>query len=502
MTVDGSISTTRAQSFAVGVDVAFTPYVNGEWLPETSARNQVIDPATEAVVAVGCDGDARSVAAAVSAARTAFDEGPWGAMTGQARRNHLRRFCTALDSRRERIAELVTTETGALPMMALGFHVGISMDHFAWAVEQADRDWTESVGPVVGPGTTGSGVVLREPCGVVAAITPYNFPFFLNLAKIGGALATGNTVVLKPSPLTPLEAYIFAEVAQEADLPPGVVNIVSGDVEVSQALTGDPRVDVISFTGSERVGGLITAQAGPNVTRVLLELGGKSALIVRADADVDAAVSYGVTQVITQAGQGCALCTRHLIHRSIYDEFVAKLSGALASVKTGDPREEGVGMGPLIRESQVRKVEGYVDIARDEGAEVLTGGRRTPDRSSGFFYDPTLLAGLDNRSRVAREEIFGPVAVVMPFEDDAQAVAMANDSPYGLGGHVYSADTATAFAMCRRIRSGYLAVNGGVGGMHPELPFGGYKRSGLGREYGLEGLRALQQTKSIAFHAG
>ncbi|MET0452183.1 MAG: aldehyde dehydrogenase family protein, partial [Mycobacterium sp.] len=343
---------------------------------------------------------------------------------------------------------------------------------------------------------------IREPCGVVAAISAYNFPFYLNLAKLGPALATGNTVVLKPSPMTPLEAFVLAEAAQEADLPPGVLNIVSGDVEVSQAVTADPRTDVVSFTGSERVGALIAAQAAPNITRVLLELGGKSALIVRSDADLEAAVDYTVRQITTQAGQGCALSTRQLVHQTVYDEFVARLSEALAGVVTGNPRSAGVSMGPLIRESQVAKVENYVEQARAEGAEVVTGGRRTPDRGRGFFYDPTVLAGLNNSSRVAQEEIFGPVGVVIPFREDAEAIRIANDSPYGLGGHVYSADTRTAFDMCRSIRSGYLAINGGAGGMHPELPFGGFKRSGLGREYGEDGLRGFQQVKSIAFHAG
>ncbi|MET0453139.1 MAG: aldehyde dehydrogenase family protein [Mycobacterium sp.] len=502
MTVGSETAVAKVEPFPTEGPGTFRPYVNGCWLDDTAVQNTVIDPATEDVVAIGYDGDASSMSAAVAAARAAFDTGPWGTMSGAGRKRHLQRLYDALDSRRAKIARLVTAETGALPAVASAFHVGVAMEHFAWGVEQADRDWLEVVNPLSGGAIVGSGVILREPCGVVGAISAYNFPFFLNLAKLGGALVTGNTMVLKPSPMTPLEAFLFAEVAEEADLPPGVLNIVSGDVEATQALTSDPRLDVISFTGSDRVGGLIAAQAAPNITRTLLELGGKSALIVRADADLDAAVAYTVAQLTVQAGQGCALCTRQLVHRSIYDEFVARLAAAMAMVKTGDPRQSGVMMGPLIRESQVRKVEQYVDMARDSGAEVVTGGRRTPGLDRGFFYDPTVVIGVDNGARIAQEEIFGPVGVVMAFDDDHQAVAMANDSPFGLGGHIYSADTATAFAMCRRIRSGYLAINGGAGGMHPELPFGGYKRSGIGREYGVDGLRAFQQTKSISFRVG
>ncbi|WP_245546106.1 aldehyde dehydrogenase family protein [Nocardia higoensis] len=478
-----------------GIDLTFKPYIDGGWRETDGPVNVVIDPATEETVATGSDGTAADVAAAITAARRAFDEGPWGRISGTQRKQHLRRFADALDARRAHIADLVVAETGALPALAERLHVGVALEHFAWAVEQSDREWARPL-PAYGKG---AGVVLREPCGVVAAISAYNFPFFLNMAKLGGALATGNTVVLKPSPMTPLEAFVIAEAAAEAELPAGVLNVVSGDLEVGQALTTDPRVDVITFTGSERVGGLVSAQAAPNITRVLLELGGKSALIVRADADLAAAVEYTVRQIITQAGQGCALSTRQLVHREVYDEFVAGVVAALSRVVTGPPREPGVGMGPLIRASQVARVERMVDAARAAGATVAIGGRRTANRSKGFFYDPTLLTGLDNSADIAREEVFGPVGVVIPFADDDEAVRIANDSSYGLGGHIYSADVDAAYRMCTRIRSGYLAVNGGVGGMHPAAPFGGYKRSGLGREYGEEGLEAFLETKSITF---
>ncbi|WP_232715254.1 aldehyde dehydrogenase family protein [Gordonia metallireducens] len=479
----------------------FRPYIDGRWIDSDGPVNEVLDPATEEVIAQGHDGTVRDVEAAITAARTAFDDGPWGRMSGGDRRRILIRFAEALDKRRAAIADLVIAETGAIPAIAERLHVGVALDHFAWAVEQADRDRTRPLPPLPGH-TLGAGVVVKEPCGVVGAISAYNFPFFLNMAKLGGALATGNTVVLKPSPMTPLEAFVLVDAAHDADLPPGVLNIVSGDVEVSQALTTDPRVDVLTFTGSERVGALVSAQAAPNITRVHLELGGKSALIVRSDADLADAVGYGIRQIVTQAGQGCALSTRHLVHRDVYRRYVDMLVAAASRVKTGLPREDGVGMGPLIREHQVARVEHYVDLARQAGGVIETGGARTAGLDRGFFYDPTVITGLDNSATTVREEIFGPVAVVLPFDDDAEAVRIANDSPYGLGGHIYSADTATAFAMCRQIRSGYLAINGGAGAMHPAAPFGGFKRSGLGREYGDEGLEAFLETKAISFHAG
>ncbi|MEO9329023.1 aldehyde dehydrogenase family protein [Gordonia aurantiaca] len=481
--------------------MTFSPFVDGCWVDTDGPVNEVLDPASGEVIACGRDGTARDVDAAIGAARTAFDDGPWGRMAPSDRKRLLIRFADALDKRRAEIAGLVTDETGAIPVLAERLHVGVALDHFAWAVEQSDVDRTRSLPPLPGH-ALGSGVVVKEPCGVVGAISAYNFPFFLNMAKLGGALATGNTVVLKPSPMTPLEAFVLVGAAQEADLPPGVLNIVSGDVEVSRALTADPRVDVITFTGSERVGGLVCAQAAPNISRVLLELGGKSALIVRSDADLADAVGYGLRQIITQAGQGCALSTRHLVHRDVYRQYVDMLVVAAERVKVGPPRDDGVGMGPLIREHQVRRVEHYVDLARRAGGVVETGGTRTAGLDRGYFYDPTVITGLANSATTAREEIFGPVAVVMPFDDDDEAVRIANDSPYGLGGHVYSADTARAFEMCRRIRSGYLAINGGAGGMHPAAPFGGFKRSGLGREYGEEGLEAFLETKFIGFHAG
>ncbi|MCU1692590.1 MAG: aldehyde dehydrogenase family protein [Frankiales bacterium] len=483
-------------------ELAFRPYVDGAWYDGDGPLNEVLDPATEQVVALGQDGDAQSTGAAVGAARRAFDQGPWGRMAPKTRQKHLVRFYDALDHRRQEIAETVVDETGALPAAALQFHVGIAMHHLAWAVEQSGRERVRPVSPVVGHAGLGSGMVVHEPCGVVAALTPFNFPFFISLAKVGQALAAGCTTVLKPSPLTPLQCYALARAAEEADLPPGVLNIVSGDVEVGTALTSDPRVDVVTFTGSDTVGARVAAQAAPNLARVLLELGGKSALVVRADADLEAAVTYAVRSIVTQAGQGCALTTRHLVHRSLHDEFVTQVAAVLARIRVGPPREAGVGMGPLIRESQRARVEELVSAGVAEGGTVVAGGRRPEGLDRGFFYEPTMVTGLTNSARLAREEVFGPVSVVLPFDTDEEAVAIANDSPFGLGGQVFSKDTGAAYAICLGVRTGHIGINGGPGGMHPELPFGGYKRSGLGREYGEEGLLDFMEAKGIGFHAG
>jgi aldehyde dehydrogenase (NAD+) len=312
-------------------------------------------------------------------------------------------------------------------------------------------------------------------------------------------------VVLKPSPFTPFSALVLAAAAEAADLPPGVLNVVTGGLEVGQRLTTDPAVDMVTFTGSDVVGAAIMGQAAPTLKRVLLELGGKSALIVRADAHLDLAAATGAHHLTFQAGQGCALCTRHLVHSSVAEEYTAALAGRLAAVKLGDPADPGIGMGPLIRPAAVERVERYVSAARERGAEVVTGGRRPVGAgvaAGGWFYEPTLITGVDNAWPVAREEIFGPVGVVIPVADDDEAVRVANDSPFGLSGAVFSRDVGAAYELACRLRTGEVNLNGGAGVMSAEAPFGGFKRSGLGRELGEAGFLEYCQTQTIKFHAG
>jgi acyl-CoA reductase-like NAD-dependent aldehyde dehydrogenase len=331
-----------------------------------------------------------------------------------------------------------------------------------------------------------TGVVVREPVGVVGAITAYNYPLVLNLAKIVPALLMGNTIVLKPSPFTPLVTLLLADVAHSVGVPPGVLNIVTGGAEVGHGLTSDDRVDLVAFTGSEAVGSAVMTQSAPTIKKVLLELGGKSALVVCDDANVDEAVASAVYNFTAQAGQGCGALSRLLVHASVKEQFVETAKAMLESLTVGDPSDPAVTMGPLIRASQRAKVEGMVGDALADGATVITGGRRPGHLPRGYFYEPTLLTDVDNRDPIAQEEIFGPVSIVIGFDTDDEAIALANDSRYGLSGGVFSGDAGRAFDLARRIRTGSVRVNGGSG---IEAPFGGYKRSGIGRERWCSGHR-------------
>jgi aldehyde dehydrogenase (NAD+) len=348
----------------------------------------------------------------------------------------------------------------------------------------------------------GSQVMVHEPIGVVAAITPFNFPIFINIAKVGPALAMGNTVVLKPSPFTPAEAFVLAEAARRAGIPAGVLNVVTGGIEVGEQLTSDPGVDMVSFTGSDSVGAAVSAQAAATIKKVLLELGGKSALIVRADADLAQAAAFAVGQYTLQAGQGCSLCTRVLVHNEVKEELLALMVDATNALSLGDPADAATTVGPLIRESQRSRVERYVEGAREMGARIVVGGNRPSGLDGGFFYAPTIVTDVDHSWPIAQEEIFGPVVVVCGFDSDDEAVALANDSVFGLSGAIYSADSGTAYEMALRIRTGGIAINGGSGRMNSWAPFGGYKRSGIGREYGVAGVREYTQTKVVTFNAG
>lgn len=483
-------------------------YIDGGWVPPSGgATEEVVNPATEEVLATLPVGGMAECDAALAAARRAFDEGPWPRLSGAERSATLRRMLDVLRGRQDELVELVVTETGAPRGLAAGLHVATTLAHLeffakaaAWpAVESLPPDLTDRPG---GGRLLGSQVQVHEPYGVVVAISPFNFPLLINVAKIAPAMAMGNAVVLKPSPYTPLEAFVLAEAAEEAGVPAGVLNVVTGGTEVGEALTADPRVDLITFTGSDTVGAAVARQGAATLKKVVLELGGKSALIVREDADLEAAAAFAVGQYTLQAGQGCSLCTRHLVHEAVRPRFLELLAAGSRALAVGDPAVDGTTMGPLIRESQRERVERYVDGARDDGAEVVIGGRRPADLDRGFFYEPTILAGLDNSAAAAREEIFGPVAVVVGFESDEEAVAIANDSPFGLSGAVFSRDSGTAYELALRLRTGQVTLNGGSGAMSSWAPFGGYKRSGIGREYGVAGVREFCQTKAIHFNAG
>ena len=483
-------------------------YIGGEWTPPSSgAREDVLNPATEAVIAQAPVGDARDADAAIAAARTAFDSGPWPVMAAAKRQALLTKFLDALEARKESIVALTVAEAGATLMQAQFVHFGLPIKHARATVALMTRDPVEIHSPELTPqrdGTTMLGIAMgvRQPIGVVAAITAYNFPFFLNLAKIIPALAAGCTVVLKPSPFTPFAALLFGEVADEVGLPPGTLNVVNGGADVGALLTTDPRVDLVTFTGSDKVGALIQAQSAPTLKRIVMELGGKSAMIVRADADITAAAASGLGGFTLHCGQGCSLLTRQLVHNSVRGEYVAKLAAMAKAVKVGDPNDMSTGMGPLIREVARKRTETYVQAAQDEGATLVAGGKRPEGLGKGYFYEPTLFDNVKNTHRIAREEIFGPVGIVIGYDDDDEAIALANDSDYGLGGGIFSKDAGKAYQMALQLRTGNVSINGGAGTMPSYAAFGGVKRSGHGKEYGLEGLNEFTYIKSISLHAG
>lgn len=479
-------------------------FVAGEWVRATGEPEAVINPATEETIGMAPVGGLAEVEAAIAAARHAFDRGPWPRLSPQDRAAKLETFHDALMARQADFLQLITSEAGSVASIAplqFYFPMIIAKDAIDRGGRYRDIPLPTGTAPDMqgGSGLVG-GVIRREPAGVVAAITPYNFPFFLNVVKLFPALVTGNTVILKPSPYTPLSALLLAEVAASVGFPPGVLSIITGGQAIGEKLTTDPRVDLVSFTGSDKVGALIAAQGAPTLKRLHLELGGKSALIVRADANLPAAIAAGMTY-LTHCGQGCALQTRLIVHNSIRKAYVEALAEAHRSLKVGDPADPSVMLGPLIRESQRARVEHYVEEGRRSGATLVTGGKRPAGLVRGFFYEPTLFDDVDNESVLAQEEVFGPVGAVIGFDTDEQAVEMANRSEFGLSGGIFSQNLGAAFEMAAAIRTGGVSINGGgsVPGSPIMAPFGGFKRSGIGREWGDEGLNAFTELKSVSF---
>lgn len=484
-------------------------YIDGAWVDAGAERDEVLNPATEAVIGRAPVGTAQAADAAVDAARTAFDSGPWPTMKMAERAAVLRRMHAALDARRAQIADLIIAEVGCAQGITHPMQVGAPLNHLLSALDHSTREETVQL-PVEatpnpmnpdGPQSLGSTTIFREPIGVVSGITGYNFPFLLNLAKITPALLAGNTLVLKPSPFTPYSALLFGEIAEEIGLPRGVLNILTGGPDVGSLLTTDPRVDLVTFTGSEAVGAAIMAQAAPTLKKVHLELGGKSALIVRADADIQRAATMAVAILSVNAGQGCALLTRLLVHNSVRRQFVETACAVAAHFKIGNAIDPTVMMGPLIRESQRGKVEHFIERGRAEGAKLVHGGGRPAGLDKGFFTEITIFDDVENSMTIAQEEIFGPVGAVIGFDTDEEAIRIANDSRYGLNGGIETADAAKGFEMAQRIRAGSVALNGGTGRMS-YAPIGGYKRSGVGREYGPEWLREYQHEKSVFYPVG
>jgi len=474
-------------------------YIDGGWKESSGNETlEVINPATEQVIGMVPQATPADVFQAVAAARRAFDAGPWPRMTPAERGAVLAKMAAEFDRRRAELVELNIAEAGSTRALAEFLQVVTPIEHLNdLATRVMPRfDFEAPMPPVVGRGI-GQGVVVREPYGVAALVTAFNFPFYLNLFKSGPALAAGCTVVLKSSPYTPLEALVLGEAAEAAGLPPGVLNIVTGDVDAGEALTRHTDVDIVSFTGSDVVGRKVYGQGAETLKKVVLELGGKSANIILDDVNLDKVLESVLGGFITHAGQGCALFTRILVHQSLHDELVARIKATLEFITVGDPSDPSVMMGPLIREAQRERVEALIRSGVDDGAQLAHGGGRPAHLKKGFFVEPTLFVGVDNAMTVARKEVFGPVGVVIPFRDEQEAIDIANDSDYGLAAGVWSGDPARAFRVARELKTGMVVVNGGGGGLNPCGPFGGYKQSGIGRETGEYGLAEFLQHKAI-----
>jgi betaine-aldehyde dehydrogenase len=467
-------------------------YIGGELVePAGTGTIDVINPFTEEVAGRVPDATEADVDRAVDAARTAFATTDWSTRPASERAEILAGASALINGRMDEIAKLITTEMGApyswgifgqvlAPTMILDYYAGLGREY------EFEETRAGMFGPVV---------VRREAMGVVGAIIPWNVPLFEAVIKIGPAIIAGCTVVLKPAPETPLDAYLFHEILTEAGLPPGVVNIVPAGREVGEYLVTHPGVDKITFTGSTAAGKKIATACGALLRPVTLELGGKSAAIVLDDADVATVVPQLLDAGVMNNGQACVAQTRILASRSKYDEVLEAVTEAVAALKVGDPMDPETQIGPLVAERQRERVLGLIDKGKNEGARITTGGGR-PDQDTGWFVDPTVFGDVDNGMTIAQEEIFGPVLSVIPFDDVDHAVAIANHSPYGLSGSVWSADGAHAADIARRMQTGTVAVN--HFGMAFGAPFGGYKESGLGRELGPEGLEAYLESKALS----
>jgi acyl-CoA reductase-like NAD-dependent aldehyde dehydrogenase len=483
----------------MGVPVFDKVLIGGAWVAAEGGTYAVIDPASEAPAGAAPECTLEQVRAAARAARLAFERGPWPAMTGAERGALLARAAEAFRRAMPGLVDLTIAETGAVRPVAEAQQVGAVAARLArygqLAVDPAD----ECLPPRETPGGRALGVATREPVGVVACITPFNFPMTNCAGKIGPALACGNTVVVKPAPVDPLGVAELCRIV-DAVLPPGVVNFVCGRApELGRALVASPDVDMISFTGSTTVGLEIQAAAAVRLKRTLLELGGKSPAIVFADCDRAKALAAAVGTWTFHAGQICIAGTRLLVEESIHDDFIAALVAAAGRVHIGDPRAPGVTMGPLVSAAHRERVERYIARGIEEGATLACGGKRPAGLSRGYYLEPTLFTGVHNDMTIAREEIFGPVLAAIPFRDEAEAIALANDSDYGLYGFVWTGSTERGLRVARALRAGTVQMNGSP--MNPDAPFGGYKLSGIGRDGGRWALGAYSELKYIGWMA-
>jgi acyl-CoA reductase-like NAD-dependent aldehyde dehydrogenase len=463
-------------------------YIGGAWVPSTGKGViEVINSTTEEVIGTIPEGTPEDVDRAARAAADAFEL--WAATSREERSKTLERVKEALTARTEEIATLISQEVGMPYTLSSLIQVGLPVMSFDAAARLATEfPFEEEVG---------TSLIVREPVGVVGAITPWNYPLHQIAAKVAPALAAGCTVVLKPSEVAPLNAFILAEVLDDIGLPPGVFNLVTGvGPVVGEAIASHPLVDMVSFTGSTRAGKRVMQLASDGVKRVALELGGKSPNVILEDADLSAAIPAGVAACYINSGQTCSALTRMLVPRSRLAEAEALAVEAAETYTTGDPFDGGTRLGPLVSSTQLERVRGYIKKGIDEGATLLTGGAESPEGlDKGYFVRPTVFSNVTRDMTIAKEEIFGPVLSIIPFDSEEEAVEIANDTVYGLAGGVWAGDKEHAERVARRIRSGQVEVNGG--GFNPLAPFGGYKQSGIGRELGKYGLEEYLEVKAL-----
>jgi betaine-aldehyde dehydrogenase len=463
-------------------------YIDGAWVPSAgSGTLDVIDSNTEEVIATIPAGTAKDADQAVEAAAAAFPG--WSATPAAERSKFLTRIAEGLAARTDELAEVISREVG-MPLSLSGpVQVGLAIGAFSdMAAKVTDFAWEEEIG---------NSLVVREPMGVVAAITPWNFPLFQIALKVGPAMAAGCTVVLKPSEVAPINAFILAEVIDEVGLPPGVFNLVSGiGSEVGEAMASHPKVDMVSFTGSTRAGKRVMQLAAESVKKVSLELGGKSANVILDDADLDTAIPAGLFACYMNSGQTCSALTRMIVPRSRLADIEQRAKVAAETFVPGDAAEATTMLGPLVSATQRERVRGYIAKGIDEGAKLVTGGAESPDGlDKGYFVRPTVFSEVTPDMTIAQEEIFGPVLSIIPYDTEEEAVRIANDSIYGLAGGVWGADGERAMKVARQLRTGQVDINGGA--FNPQAPFGGYKQSGIGRERGPFGFEEFLEVKAL-----
>jgi acyl-CoA reductase-like NAD-dependent aldehyde dehydrogenase len=463
----------------------------------------IVNPATEEVVGEAPEASPEQVGAAAEAAARAFPA--WSRTTPEQRAELLDRLGDLVRDNLDDLVPLVQAETGATQRVAKTMQVPTTVERFRRYARGAHESTVDPLEPVsfpstaLAPGALLGAIAVRQPVGVVACITPYNFPLVNMAGKIGPALAMGNTVVVKPAPQDPLAVLRFSEFAQEAGFPPGVINIVCGSgAEAGEALVASPHVDMVSFTGSTAVGQRIGQVAGHDMKRLLMELGGKGAGLVFDDADLRTSVASLSSVWAFHSGQICTAPTRVIAQRGIHDQLVAGLTEAAGQLTVGDPLDPRTVVGPVVSKAQRDRIEGYVKQGADEGGSVVAGGER-PAMDKGFYVAPTLIVDAKPDMTVVRDEIFGPVVVVVPFDDEDEGIALVNDTQYGLNDYVFTGDATRGMRVARQLRSGSVAIN--TAQQHPEAPFGGFKQSGVGRDRGSYGLHAYSEIQSIVWPA-